>query len=82
MLCLIHELLSNKGQILGKRQPHQMYYLDLIPLLHSTFFTLTLISPLAINKIYHWHQLETENGGQVIESRGARAMVETWMTAV
>ncbi len=57
MLCLIHELLSNEGQIPGKQELNQTYYLAPIPLLHSTFFTLTLISPRAINEIYHWHQL-------------------------
>lgn len=57
MLCLIHELLSNEGQIPGKQELNQTYYLGPIPLLHSTFFTLTLISPWAINEIYHWHQL-------------------------
>lgn len=57
MLCLIHELLSNEGQIPGKQELNQTYYLATIPLLHSAFFTLTLISPRAINEIYHWHQL-------------------------
>lgn len=57
MLCLIHELLSNEGQIPGKQELNQTYYLASIPLLHSAFFTLTLISPRAINEIYHWHQL-------------------------
>lgn len=57
MLCLIHELLSNEGQVPGKQELNQMYYLALIPLLHSTFFTLTQISPQAINEIYHWHKL-------------------------
>lgn len=57
MLCIIHELLSNEGQILRKQELNQTYYLAQIPLLHSTFFTLTLISPQTINEIYHWHQL-------------------------
>lgn len=57
MLCRIHELLSNEGQILGTQELNQTYYLAQIPLLHSTFFTLTLISPQTINEIYHWHQL-------------------------
>lgn len=57
MLCLIHELLSNEGQIPGKQKLNQTYYLVPIPLLHFTFFTLTLISSWAINEIYHWHQL-------------------------
>lgn len=34
-----------------------------IPLLHSAFFTLTLINLGAINEIYHWHQLEGEKMG-------------------
>ena len=48
-LCLIHELLSNEGQIPGKQELNQIYYLAPIPLLHSTFFTLALISLRAIN---------------------------------
>lgn len=57
MLCLIHELLSNEGQIPGKEELNPTYYLAQIPLLHSAVFTLTLISPRAINEIYHWHQV-------------------------
>lgn len=44
-LCFKHELLSNEVQIPGKQELNQTYYLARVPLLHSTFFTLTLISP-------------------------------------
>lgn len=73
MLCLIHELLSNEGQIPGKQELNQMYYLALIPLLHSTFFTLTQISPQAINEIYHWHKLG-RGGKEARKDEGKRRM--------
>lgn len=34
--------------------------LSQFPLLHSAFFTLTLINLGAINEIYHWHKLARE----------------------
>lgn len=66
LFCLIHELLAIEGHILGKQEGNQTYYPAPIPFLHSTFFTLTLISPRAINEIYHWHHLK----------RGGKKMLE------
>ena len=69
MLCLKHKLLSNECQIPGKQELNQMYYLGPGPLLLSTFFTLPLISPQAINEIYNWHQLERGEKG-LVTTRG------------
>lgn len=74
MLCLIHELLSNEGQIPGKEGLNPTYYLAQIPLLHSAFFTLTLISPRAINEIYHWHQLGRGRKKMASQDHGMRRM--------
>lgn len=76
-----------KEGIPGKQELNHTHYLGLTPLLHSTFFTLTLINPQAINEIYHWHQLERgENElaktrgegewGPSHKQQGARAMPE------
>lgn len=92
-LCFKHELLSNEVQIPGKQELNQTYYIPRVPLLHSAFFTLTLISPWAINEIYHWHQLgrgekkgrakmyvERENGGP--REQRACATADMLITAV
>lgn len=78
ILYLTHEVLSNEGQIPGKQ--NQTYYLGPAPLLHSTFFTLTLINPRAINEIYHWHQLE-RGGKRAGEDKGKGRMEAKSQTA-
>lgn len=80
ILYLIHELLSNEGQIPGKQELNQTYYLGPTPLLHSTFFTLTLINPRAINEIYHWHQLE-RGGKRARKDKGKGRMEAKSQTA-